>query len=210
MPCFRSCKIQSVKTLVVIISILLHVPAFAQLSMPKVFGNLMVLQRDASIVMWGKASAGSNIVVKIADIQSNTIITEHGDWKIFLTPMKAAGPYTYSVTENAQYQSSIIFEDVMVGDVWLASGQSNMELEVKHSDHAKEEIFQADYPSVRLLKVAQDKSPEPKNDIILPLKSNEVSHPVAVRYAWADNPECSLTNAEGLPALPFRTDNWEN
>jgi len=173
----------------------------SQLSMPKVFGNLMVLQRDATIVMWGKASAGSNIVVKIADIQSNTTTTEHGDRKIFLPPMKAAGPYTCSVTENAQYQSSIIFEDMMVGDVWLASDQSNMELEVKQSDRAKAGIAQANYPFVGLLKVAQDKSLEPINDIHQLLKSTESSNPLAVRNALDDNPQSSLTNQRDCPCF---------
>lgn len=197
MSCFR--EIQSFKATVLFFSILLFTTAHAQLSMPKIFGNYLVLQRGYSVVIWGKASAASGNVVKIADIRSNTTTTEHSCRKVFLHPVKAGSPCRFSVTENMQCQSSITFEDMMVGDVWLASDQSNMELEVKQSDRAKAGIAQANYPFVGLLKVAQDKSLEPINDIHQLLKSTESSNPLAVRNALDDNPQSSLTNQRDCP-----------
>ena len=86
---------------------------------------------------------------------------ERGEWKAALPAMKAGGPYTLTVSGSSKVQ----FEDVMIGEVWLCSGQSNMEMGIGVCKDAKKEIAAADYPGIRLLKVTKSWKPEPQDDI---------------------------------------------
>lgn len=99
----------------------------AQIKLPKLISNGMVLQRDTKVNIWGWSSPKESITITFQNKQYNTIATDSGAWKIVLPPHKAGGPYQLFI----QGKNEIVIEDVLLGDVWLCSGQSNMELEME-------------------------------------------------------------------------------
>lgn len=129
---------------------LLLTPAWAEVSLSHVFGSHMVLQRDAEIPVFGRASAGESVTVRLADRpEVSTTAGDDGTWMVRLPAEKAGGPYTLSV----QGANTVTFDDVLVGEVWLCSGQSNMEWIVANTDNAADEIAAANLPTVRHIKV---------------------------------------------------------
>ncbi|TNE72846.1 hypothetical protein EP331_06155 [bacterium] len=144
------------------ISLILVSPAFSQLIVPKIFGNHMVLQRDAQVEVWGKASPKEKITVQIHKQKISTKADKNGNWTVSLKPELQGGPFTLDIKGKKE---SLHFEDVYFGDVWLASGQSNMEWSVNLSMNAKEEIKNADFPLIRHIKVEHVISSIPLDDI---------------------------------------------
>lgn len=138
----------------------------AQLTMPRVFSNHMVLQRNIEIPVWGNAVAGKELTVLFGGTQTKTYADENGKWLLHIPKFKAGGPYKLVVFVTENPEQKIEFEDVLVGDVWLASGQSNMELQVQEAKNAKAEIKQANYPNIRFFFVAHNKSVKPEADIL--------------------------------------------
>jgi len=133
----------------------------AEVRLPHVFSSHMVLQQDKPVVVWGWAQPAETVKVELAGHSQQVQANERGEWKATLPALKAGGPLTLTVTGS----SMVRFEDVMVGEVWLCSGQSNMEMGIGVSLNAKEEIAAANYPGIRLLKVAKSWKPEPQSDI---------------------------------------------
>jgi sialate O-acetylesterase len=121
----------------------------------------MVLQQEKLAVVWGWAEPNESITIQLGSETRRVQANEKGEWKATLPPMKAGGPYTLTVTGS----NSLRFEDVMVGEVWLCSGQSNMEMGIGAARDGKAEIAAADYPGIRLLKVAKRWTPQPKDDM---------------------------------------------
>jgi sialate O-acetylesterase len=106
------------------------------LQLPKFFADGMVLQRDAKIPVWGKGLAGSRVVVAINGKTAKSKVQADGTWKVYLPKMKAGGPYTMTVTQtrvtgDALEDQQTKVNNVLVGDVFLCSGQSNMELPIR-------------------------------------------------------------------------------
>jgi len=151
--------------LYILLSLMLNMVASAQLSMPKVFGNHMVLQRDIEIPIWGEAPAGVQITAVLGHEQTKGYADEKGKWMLHLPRFKAGGPYKLVVFETEKPEQRIEFEDVLTGDVWLASGQSNMELQVQQANQAKAEVRQANNPAIRFFFVSHTKSVKPETDI---------------------------------------------
>lgn len=149
----------------VLLFLVLSISVSAQISMPKVFSNHMVLQRDIEIPIWGNAPVGAEITARFGNIQIKGIADENGKWMLHLPPFKAGGPYQLVVFQSGKPEQRIKFDDVLVGDVWLASGQSNMELQVQQAKDAAKEIKQANYPTIRFFFVAHNKSIKPEADI---------------------------------------------
>jgi sialate O-acetylesterase len=135
--------------------------ALGEVRLPKVFGSHMVLQQEKPLVLWGWAEPNETLTVQIGTESRTAKANEHGEWKAELPPMKAGGPYTLIVRGS----STVQFDDVMVGEVWLCSGQSNMEMGISMARDGKQEIAAADYPAIRLLKVTRRWTPEPQQDI---------------------------------------------
>ena len=96
--------------------------ANAKVTLPDVFGSHMVLQRDMPVPIWGKAKKGEKITVNFRDQTKTTVADADGNWSVKLDPLEADGPDTLTVTGS----DTVTFEDVLVGEVWLGSGQSNM------------------------------------------------------------------------------------
>lgn len=100
-----------------------------------VFTDHMVLQRNKNINIWGCAYTATDVTVELCG-KSVTTRAESGKWKVVLPPMEAGGPYELKVTDNRG--GELILRDVMIGEVWLAGGQSNMELELQNALNGKE------------------------------------------------------------------------
>jgi sialate O-acetylesterase len=132
------------------------------LKLPKLFSDNMVMQRDMETKVWGWAEPGGTVAVSIAGRQSTATVNEDGTWSVELAPMMAGGPHTLKVAEKT-------FSNVMVGDVWICSGQSNMEWPVlvagQEVDNAQAEVAAANHPNMRLFTVTKAASPTPLDDV---------------------------------------------
>ncbi|MCK5766356.1 MAG: chitobiase/beta-hexosaminidase C-terminal domain-containing protein [Bacteroidales bacterium] len=144
---------------IIIIAFLLSGNLFAQIELPAIFSDNMVLQQEFACPVWGWAKPGERITVKSSwDKNAITTVAGHtGNWNLKLSTPKAGGPYF--VTINAD-----TLHNVMIGEVWICSGQSNMQWALSQTDSTGQEIENADYPDIRLFYVARDNADEPKKD----------------------------------------------
>ncbi len=129
----------------------------AEVSLPNIFSDHMVLQRDAPIPVWGRSDPGASIKLKLAQQTVTTQADEDGKWKAFLEPMPAGGPHTLTVNATT-------FSDVLVGEVWVAAGQSNMEWPLVRAKGAEVEIAAANHPNIRLITVPRLGSQQPQDN----------------------------------------------
>ena len=136
-------------------------PAHAEIRLPKIFGSHMVLQQGKPIQLWGWANPGETTTAQLGETRQSTVANEKGEWKISLPAMKAGGPYSLKVGGS----SEVVFEDVMIGEVWLCSGQSNMEMGMKKFHISPQEIAAANHPGIRLMLVENRWTPRPQSDI---------------------------------------------
>lgn len=133
-----------------------------ELSLPKIFNDHMVLQRNADVRIWGKSSPNSVVTLMIEDVRVTTESNNNGAWEAYLPKQNAGGPYRLII----ESENTITFEDVYFGDVWLAGGQSNMEWTIGNNiDNMEAELNDAEYPEIRFIKVAHDISAKPLNDL---------------------------------------------
>jgi sialate O-acetylesterase len=134
-------------------------PAAGQALLHPMFQDHAVLQRGRPIPVYGAAPAGSRIIVAVNGISVHAIGGADGTWRAQLPAMAAGGPYTLSaaIAGGASEQA----HDVMVGDVFLCGGQSNMQFPVKGADNAREEIATANDPDLRAMTIAMHASPTP-------------------------------------------------
>ena len=121
----------------------------------------MVLQRDQPIAIWGKASPEERIRIRFNEKQYRTRADEYGKWSVQLASMPAGGPYDLQLLG----ENTITLKNVMVGDVWICSGQSNMEWIIERFPYADKEAEDANVADIRLFTVPRDKSFLPKTDI---------------------------------------------
>jgi sialate O-acetylesterase len=139
-------------------------PGFANVSLPKFFSDNMVLQRDQLIPVWGWANAGEKITVQF-DKQIKTIKADKdGKWMIKLEPETAGGPFQLTI----KGKNVVTISNVLVGEVWICSGQSNMEMPIEgwgKINNYKQEIANADYPMIRHIKIPNTVSSTPKEDV---------------------------------------------
>ena len=135
----------------------------AELRLTSVITDHAVFQRNVPIHLWGEASPGEKISVAFHDQSIATTATGLGLWEAWLKPEPAGGPFTLTIHGSSELTRS----DLLVGDVWFASGQSNMEMPLAgfpptaHVTNAEQEIAQADLPQVRLLRVEHQSSDSP-------------------------------------------------
>lgn len=117
-----------------------------KLKVAPIFSSHMVLQREKAIRIWGEGNNGDRITVAIGENNRKAVVKE-GKWMVSMPSMKAGGPVEVKVTNGVE---NINFVDVMIGDVWLAGGQSNMELELQNCKNGKEELEQANNKNLRI------------------------------------------------------------
>ena len=149
------------KVFTVILAALSCACCHAETRLAGAFGDHMVLQQGVPLPIWGTAPPGQSITVKIADQTAKTQAGEDGRWSAKLDPLQASrNPVSFSVAGD----STIMLEDVLVGDVWLASGQSNMQYSVKGATTALEALADAKVPEMRLCIVGNKPSLTPVSD----------------------------------------------
>lgn len=134
--------------------------ARAEISVPHVLSDHMVVQRNQPVHVWGRGTAGEEVAVSFRQVRQTTVVDELGNWTLTLPPGVAGGPYTMQIVGS----NKITLEDVLVGDVWVASGQSNMEFEMWKLAHPDEAIAGVNDSEMRLLKVDKQTSAYPRYD----------------------------------------------
>ncbi|HTS10984.1 MAG TPA: sialate O-acetylesterase [Candidatus Limnocylindrales bacterium] len=134
--------------------------ASADPSLPHLFSDHMVLQRNAPIHIWGHADAGEKITVTLGQSASDTVAGANGEWEVNLPPMDAGGPFLLTV----RGKQTIEIKDVMIGEVWVASGQSNMAFALNGATGGEEEIANANHPEIRLFTVPGLVAATPQSD----------------------------------------------
>ncbi len=127
----------------------------SELTVPGIFGNGMVLQCEAPVPVWGKGPAGAEISVCLRAKMARARVADDGCWRLELEPLAAsAEPAELRISaEPAAVNGSVTIQNVLVGEVWVCSGQSNMEWILRDTENAVVEIAGADYPEIRRFKV---------------------------------------------------------
>ena len=134
--------------------------AIADVKLPAVIGDNMVLQQGLPVPIWGTAGAGEEITVSIADQKASTTASDKGEWSVKLKPMAYGGPYEMTIAGK----NKVTLKNVMVGEVWVCSGQSNMQWAVQNSNKGSEEVAAAKHPNLRLFSVKLQVSETPLDD----------------------------------------------
>jgi sialate O-acetylesterase len=153
----------------------------APLKLHGLFGDGMVLQRDIACPVWGTASPGEEIMVRIAGQKKTTRAGDDGRWSLKLDPLAAGGPHELTVNDHT-------FRDVLVGEVWLASGGSNMDMPVKAAQIAKTEPDDSPIPMIRFFVAPRGSEEAPQKDVVGAWKTNRsdaVADVSAVAYYFA-------------------------
>jgi len=133
--------------------------ARADVALNNMFGDHMVLQQGVRNRVWGRADAGEEVRVSLAGQEKTTTAGSDGRWEVFLDPVADyGGPHVLSV----QGKNRVSFEDVLIGEVWICSGQSNMQWSVNQSNDPDLEKAAASFPSIRLISVPQVGTQEPQ------------------------------------------------
>ena len=125
---------------------------FADIKLPQVISDHMMFQRNAEIKVWGWADKGERVSVSFNGITKKIRTNKNGNWMVIFPAMKAGGPYEMTLTAK----NKIVLKNILIGDIWICSGQSNMEWRVSNSNNAEEEIANANYPEIRLLQIQKD------------------------------------------------------
>lgn len=133
----------------------------AEVKVPQIFGSNMVLQRDMPLPVWGWAEPGEAITVQYGDSTEKTTADAKGEWKVKLPAQKTGAPRTLTV---ACKDKTVQFENVLIGEVWFCSGQSNMEMGIHMCNDADPEVNNANYPDIRLFRVEHAVSGIPSLD----------------------------------------------
>ncbi|MEQ9066355.1 MAG: sialate O-acetylesterase, partial [Gimesia chilikensis] len=134
--------------------------AQAKIKLPAIIGDHMVLQQGQQNPLWGWDEPGTKVTVTV-DGQSHTATADNkGKWQVNLEPLKVGGPYEITIKGS----DSVTLKDVLAGEVWICSGQSNMAWTVANANDGDLEIMTANYPKIRLISVPQVGTQEAQDD----------------------------------------------
>jgi sialate O-acetylesterase len=133
----------------------------AQVILPTLWADHAVVQRDQPVHVWGRATPGERVTVKFRGMTGFAATDELGQWRVDLPPASAGGPFAMEIEGT----NRLTLNDLMVGDVWVASGQSNMEFATRNAMHADAELKKADHPDIRLFHVEKVSSDYPQYDV---------------------------------------------
>ena len=154
------------KIVAVLAALVMGFTALAQITLPAVIGDHMVLQRNAVVNLWGKANPGARVHIKTSWNQKSysVVANKEGSWKTGIETPDAGGPYQITLKEK----NRIVLNDILIGEVWIASGQSNMEMPVtgfmgQPVENALSAIAEAsEYPGIRMFTVARHSTATPQ------------------------------------------------
>jgi len=213
------------KNIFLLLAFLLCLTLQAQVKPAHIFDNNMVLQREKPVKVWGLAAPKEKVTVEFGGQVKYAVANQLGEWYVYLDPMGA----------NAQQQemkvsgkeSSVLFNNVLVGDVWILGGQSNMEFDLFRIFHGDVEVLSANFPKIRLMTIPCSANLKPQKDFDrineydswyeradkkrIEVMNSLTVDPVEVGYAWARNPMGNLVD-EDYPVIPvplFRSDKWD-
>jgi hypothetical protein len=177
------------KTILKLLFLLFYAISFANISLPAVFCDNMVLQQKSTVNIWGTASPGEEITVFPSWMKKNYIVkaSADGKWKLTLKTIKG-GNKEYTITFKAN--NTIVLSKVLLGEVWFSSGQSNMEWVMRRVKDAKKELAEANYPDIRLFNITKktENTPQesfPKDSKWLPCDSINLKEFSAISYYFA-------------------------
>ena len=143
-----------------LVFLMLATPSQARVTLPALFGSNMVLQQQMENRVWGWADSGKTISVSIAGQTKQATADADGRWMVTLDALPAGGPHRMVVDGDGRH----VFDNVLVGEVWVCSGQSNMQWDVRRANDADLEYLTANYPNLRLISVPQVGTQEPQDD----------------------------------------------
>ncbi len=152
------------KLRILLLLLLCCAAASAQVTLPKILTSHMVVQRDLPVHVWGMAAPGEEVRVSFRDENRTTKAGDLGRWSVYLNPGAAGGPFQMTV-QGATAQT-ITLDDVLVGDVWLASGQSNMEFRMHQAKTAAADLPHAANPRIRLLLIQPHAAEYAQDDVV--------------------------------------------
>jgi len=177
-------------------------PVLADVKVPSLFSDHMVLQQEMPVPIWGVADPGERVTVKIGDVQATTEADPKGNWRVKLPALKAN---TLGQTLSITGKNTLILKDVLVGEVWFCGGQSNMEMGLGGCN-APQDIAAANLPAIRQIRIDHRALAKPSTEVF---GRWEVCHPAsapgftAVGFYFARR----LQKDTGLP-IGLIDDNW--
>jgi len=154
------------KSILPILIVFLSVPAFSKIVLPEIFSDHMVLQQQTEAPIWGKATPKKNVrIITSWDNQTYMVPADsNGDWTVKLKTPTAGGPYSIAISDGKE----LVLKDILIGEVWICSGQSNMEMPLAGWGKVlnyENEITSADFPNIRLLHIQRATSTKLETDI---------------------------------------------
>jgi sialate O-acetylesterase len=146
--------------------LVLAVPAVlaAAVKLPAVVGDHMVVQQDKPVAIWGWASKNEPVTARFAGQERTATAGTDGTWRVVFEPLKAGGGPLELVVRGAK-GPEVVVKDIVVGEVWLCSGQSNMEWAMSWLPNPAPDILRADHPAMRLFRVPKRASDQPQDDV---------------------------------------------
>jgi sialate O-acetylesterase len=143
-------------------------PVLAEIKLPALFGDNMVLESNAKDPVWGTADPGEQVTVSVADQKATATADGEGRWRVELAPLKPGGPFEMTIAGK----NTLTLHNVVVGEVWICSGQSNMEMAVGNSPRAwggvmnsAQEIASGNFPMIRHFAVKKTVAGQPQSDV---------------------------------------------
>jgi sialate O-acetylesterase len=176
----------------------------AEVKLPTAFSEHMVMQRDVPVPVWGWADAGEKITVQIGKQTKTTVANAEGKWRLKLDKLKAGGPYSLTISGK----NRIVISDVYAGEVWICSGQSNMDMTVAKEDrywcgvfNEAAEVAAADYPLIRVFDTDFTPTATPQDDVVGKwevVSPKTIGHLSAVAYFFARDIQKKIKMPIGL------------
>ena len=146
---------------VVVLILIAAAVSYADVRLPSIISDNMVLQQRTGAAIWGWAEPGEKISISAGwKISARTIADKSGKWTLKLKTPQAGGPYNITV----KGKNTITLQNVLIGEVWICSGQSNMLWPMERTENAKEDIAAANFPKIRLFAVPREIAEKPKDD----------------------------------------------
>lgn len=214
-----------------LLAVVLTGAAQAAVTLPSIFGDHMVLQQGETIPVWGWAEQGEEVTVTLGKQTATAVTGEEGAWRVDLRRMKTGGPYELTIAGKDDTRT---ISDVLIGEVWVGSGQSNMGWPVKLSNNPEQEIAAANYPEIRLFSVELKVATEPQDNCkgtwvvctpetvpdfsaVLYFFGRELHQQLEVplgliNTSWGGTPAEAWTSREALeadPALKHIVEQWD-
>jgi len=131
------------------------------LTMPSLFADHMVLQQGMDLPVWGWADPGEKVVVEFAGQKAQATADADGNWKTVLKPVVSKNPLTMTITGK----NTVTIQDILMGEVWVCSGQSNMGVVLSEGFDAEKDIAAANYPKIRHFQMDRVICPEPNRKL---------------------------------------------